>query len=327
MDFQIALKTLELNPGFSLSEMKRNYYKLSLKWHPDKNVSVDSTKKFQEISEAYDYLKVYLEVNNNYEIYKAKNNRSYNDNSNNDNSNNDNSNNDNSMDFLNMCNKFLLSLIETTKTMSGNKITNEQVMNILKQLTTKCENVSIKLFEGIDKESSILLFNYLVLYADILHISEKILNDIKNVIDLKVKNDNIIILNPTINNLIKDEVYVLNFENNTYYIPLWHNELIYDTKKGNLTVNLDPQLPSHINIDDNNNILINLTTKIGSLLSNEKLHFNIGEKVFEMPCDKLFIKKIQQFSLKNKGLPRINYSDIYNITKRADIIVNLSLIE
>ena len=92
-----------------------------------------------------------------------------------------------------MCNKFLLSLIETTKTMSGNKITNEQVMNILKQWTTKCENVSIKLFEGIDKESSILLFNYLVLYADILHISEKILNDIKNVIDLKVKNDNIII--------------------------------------------------------------------------------------------------------------------------------------
>lgn len=317
MDFQIALKTLELNPGFSLSEMKRNYYKLSLKWHPDKNVSVDSTKKFQEISEAYEYLKVYLELNNDYEIYKAKNNRSY----------NDDSNNDNSIDFLNMCNKFLLSLIETTKTMSGNKITNEQIMNILKQLTTKCENVSIKLFEGIDKDSSILLFNYLVLYADILHISEKILNDIKNVIDLKIKNDNIIILNPTINNLIKDEVYVLNFENNTYYIPLWHNELIYDTKKGNLTVNLEPQLPSHINIDDNNNILINLNTKISSLLSNEKLHFNIGEKVFEVPCDKLFIKKIQQFSLKNKGLPCINYSDIYNITKRADIIVNLSLIE
>ncbi len=52
MDFQTAIKTLELNPGFSLSEMKRNYYKLSLKWHPDKNVSVDFT--------FCDYIWIYL---------------------------------------------------------------------------------------------------------------------------------------------------------------------------------------------------------------------------------------------------------------------------
>lgn len=304
MDFQTAIKTLELNAGFSLVDVKRNYYKLSLKWHPDKNTSINSTKKFQEIAEAYEFLKIYLDLENGNETNETNEN-----------------------DFLNMCNHFLSSLIETTKTMTGNRITNEQIMNILKQLTTKCEKVSIKLFEGIDKESSILLFNYLVSYADILSISQETLNEIKNVIELKMKNDNIIILNPNIDNLLNNEVYVLNFEDKTYYIPLWHNELIYDTTKGKLIVKIEPELPPHLEIDDNNNIIVNLTTKINSLLVNEKLIFKLGEKVFQMVSSNLRIKKKQQFYLKNIGLTRINYSEIYNITKKSDIIVNLELVE
>ena len=304
MDFQTAIKTLELNAGFSLVDVKRNYYKLSLKWHPDKNTSINSTKKFQEIAEAYEFLKIYLDLENGNETNET-----------------------NEDDFLNMCNHFLSSLIETTKTMTGNKITSEQIMNILKQLTTKCEKVSIKLFEGIDKESSILLFNYLVSYADILSISQETLNEIKNVIELKMKNDNIIILNPNIENLLNDEVYVLTFEDKTYYIPLWHNELIYDTTKGKLIVKIEPELPPHLEIDDNNNIIVNLTTKINSLLVNEKLIFKLGEKVFQMTSENLRIKKKQQFFLKNKGLTRINYSELYNIKKKADIIVNLELVE
>ena len=307
MDFQTAIKTLELNVGFSLADVKRNYYKLSLKWHPDKNTSINSTKKFQEIAEAYEFLKIYLDLENGNETNET--------------------NETNENDFLNMCNHFLSSLIETTKTMTGNRITNEQIMNILKQLTTKCEKVSIKLFEGIDKESSILLFNYLVSYADILSISQETLNEIKNVIELKMKNDNIIILNPNIENLLNDEVYVLTFEDKTYYIPLWHNELIYDTTNGKLIVKIEPELPPHLEIDDNNNIIVNLTTKINSLLVNEKLIFKLGEKVFQMTSENLRIKKKQQFFLKNKGLTRINYSELYNIKKKADIIVNLELVE
>jgi hypothetical protein len=313
MDFQTAIKTLELNAGFSLVDVKRNYYKLSLKWHPDKNTSINSTKKFQEIAEAYEFLKIYLDLENGNETNETNETNE--------------SNETNENDFLNMCNHFLSSLIETTKTMTGNRITNEQIMNILKQLTTKCEKVSIKLFEGIDKESSILLFNYLVSYADILSISQETLNEIKNVIELKMKNDNIIILNPNIENLLNDEVYVLNFEDKTYYIPLWHNELIYDTAKGKLIVKIEPELPPHLEIDDNNNIIVNLTTKINSLLVNEKLIFKLGEKVFQMTSENLRIKKKQQFFLKNKGLTRINYSELYNIKKKADIIVNLELVE
>lgn len=52
----ILYERLGLHPGCSESEMKKAYFKMSKKWHPDKNKSEEATKKFQEIAEAYDIL-------------------------------------------------------------------------------------------------------------------------------------------------------------------------------------------------------------------------------------------------------------------------------
>lgn len=35
------------------TELKKGYYKESLKWHPDKNPTEEATSRFQEIQEAY----------------------------------------------------------------------------------------------------------------------------------------------------------------------------------------------------------------------------------------------------------------------------------
>ena len=52
----ILYDRLGLKPGCSEGEMKKAYFKMSKKWHPDKNKSEEATKKFQEIAEAYDIL-------------------------------------------------------------------------------------------------------------------------------------------------------------------------------------------------------------------------------------------------------------------------------
>ncbi|XP_060814683.1 dnaJ homolog subfamily B member 9-like [Bombus pascuorum] len=83
-------ETLGLQPTATYNEIKSAYYKLTLKYHPDKNKSKFAKEMFHEISNAYDVLSKYetrkqydrtqiinqdLQNLNNkrYEIFKTKN--------------------------------------------------------------------------------------------------------------------------------------------------------------------------------------------------------------------------------------------------------------
>lgn len=59
------------------------------------------------------------------------------------------------------------------------------------------------------------------------------------------------VLRPTLEQLFRKDVFYL--EEEQLYIPLWHEELLFDKK---IKVLIEPILPEKVSIDENNNILV-----------------------------------------------------------------------
>jgi hypothetical protein len=113
-----------------------------------------------------------------------------------------------------------------------------------------------------------------------------------------------------------------------YIIPLWHNELYFDSPDGSeIIVLCQPKLPTNMIIDENNNIYVEKSIKIDlDLIKNNKfVSIEVGEKWFSIPLNKLYLKEEQLYKFKGQGIPHILENDIYNVTSKADIIIKIIL--
>jgi preprotein translocase subunit Sec63 len=300
MNFEKACDILELKRGFSIKELRHHYKLKALKFHPDKNKKSDAHEKFIEIGKAYEFLKTYrdeeIEFDSDYS---------------------------NSTDYISLLSTFLVDLLKKTDI----NIEANSIKRILKVFTDKSSQISISKFEEFDKPTALKIYGYLIQYKDVFQIDEEILESYKNIVIGKYDNDTIILLEPTLDNLLHDEIYKLDHNNDIYYIPLWHDELTYDISNTNLIVKCTPKIPDNMEIDSNNNLHVNIAVSILSAFKEENVTFQIGVDKFEIPSSRLFIKKNQTYIFGKGGIPLINTTNVYDVSKRGDIIVNLTLIE
>ena len=269
--------------NISKEELKKKYYKLALLYHPDKHQnSIDATEKFKKITEAYELLKREIEDENEVEENI-------------------------SMNYSSFLNLFLNN--------------NTFLSSIINYLLNDYENITIQLFEGINKTVALEVYNFILKNKEILHISNDLVDKLKNIIIDKYKDVNIYILKPSLDELFNDRIYKLVIDENTYYVPLWHNELEFD---GDIIVKCIPELPENIIIDENNNIHIHLKL----LFSNELLDNNNIDVInnLQIPISKLLIKKKQSYIFSKKGISIIKEKYIYNVEERSDIIVWIEFI-
>jgi len=323
MDIKIALEILEISEDeltkIDQDYIKKQYHKMALKWHPDKNPDKNATDKFQRIGESYQYLSKELCFLN-------------------DETNSNTSNTSNTYNpFVSEDTKMYTYILSTfiSSLLKGDY--NELFTKVIKEIVIGYNVLSLtylqKIFEDLDKQKSIDIYNFLCKYRDILYIQSDVLELVSSIIKEKCKNDSIVILNPSLKDILENNIYKLYVENELYLVPLWHNELYFDAPDGSeIVVLCQPDIPENIRIDENNNLHItkeiNLYKELPNLILNDPfVSLEVGGKWVSIPLQKLFMKKEQIYRFEGQGIAHILEKDIYNISVKADIIVKILLVE
>ena len=308
MDLINACILLEIDTRYltklSKEDIKKKYHKVALKHHPDKNGNtLEATRNFQQIGEAYEYLMNNLGFELEDNIY----------------------NNSNQSQYMNLLQMFIANIIK------GNL--KEIISNILSTiLKDSYSQLSNKIFDELDRDTCFEIFNFLNKYKLILHIKNEFIENIRNILINKFSKDKIFILNPNIDDLFDNNIYKLMVEDQMYLVPLWHNELYYDAKdeeSNEIIVFCSPDLPENVSIDDNNHLLVDLILekeKMYKFLDEEYLSITLGKKKLSIPVKQLFIRKNQVKRFYKQGISEIMEQDIYNTTKKSDIIINIQFI-
>ena len=314
MDLASALDVLQINKNefITLNEntLKKKYHKLALENHPDKNGNtIESNEKFKKILEAYETIKREISfLNNNNETETTQgfdfNNNHFN----------------NNTEYGNILYLFINGIIKSKHA--------ETFSIIIKDIITGCKKISLKLFENMDKETSIEIYCFLSKYRNVFHISEELIQEIKLIVVEKYKADQVFILNPTIDDLFENNIYKLYDNDTLYLVPLWHNECYFDGVNGNseIIVKCVPSLPDNIEIDEDNNILVYLQIPFSFSLFEEKtIPVFLGKNIFYIPIKELCLEREQTYIFKKNGISRIR-DDISDIETKSDIIVKIKFV-
>lgn len=295
MNYNIACENLGIDKNKKITKeyLKKVYRMNALKYHPDKNSSPNASIKFQEIHSSYEYLLKTLEYENDEDVEPTG------------------------------YSGILFSFLKNIMKKDGN--TDGLYYIIIDKISNTCEKKALELIQKIDKNKLLKIYEIIKKYGEFLHFSSDFIDKIQQVLNDKIKNDECIILNPTIDDLFANNLYKLKVNDFTYIVPLWHDELIYDNSGNDIYVKCFPVLPDNVSIDEKNNIHIECKYDIKEILPLEFIEVNIGNNVFDIFTKELAVKPNQTVILKNEGISKINTKDIYDISKKSDVYLHIVL--
>ena len=284
------------NEPITRDELKRKYRRLALQFHPDKNGnSKESAEHFKMIHEAYEYLQIYMVSQTDDDAPS-------------------NTASEASDDYMTMLQRFIESIIQSP---NMSEIIKEIVMN-------GCKKLSTRLFENMSKDTSMEVLSFISKHRNILHIDPDTILSVREIILEKYKNDQIYILNPSLDDLLENNVYKLDIDGKIYLVPLWHSEVYFDGSGCDIIVQCIPDLPANMYIDENNALHVNINAPFTiSLLDSPIVLFKLGKQTFPLQVQ---FKKTQTCYLHNQGISVIDEKNMYNIFPKGGVYVKITFV-
>ena len=144
MNYKKAVQILNLKEPFQKKDIKRAYYSLAIKHHPDKSIhEIDNHNKFLEIKDAYEFLINDLNLENE--------------------------NVDDSID------DYMELLKKCIKLISPNTNWSNLFMDTtFKSIINDCQNISLKFFKELNKDRAIEMYCFLSKHQNVFNIQIKL---------------------------------------------------------------------------------------------------------------------------------------------------------
>ena len=291
-----------------MSQIKKQYRKLALKYHPDKNKSEEACRKFQEIHEAYVYLSSLNcddfhgdgdgdgdDINDDYDIFNPRQ-------------------------------SYLSAFIKVFFKNEDQQDIAEKICEMIYQkIGEKAMEKSIEYLKKVDRRLLKIVHTILEKYQHILHLDAEFLSKIGDI----SKSDERIQLNPSLKDLFESNLYKLKIGETVFLVPLWHHELVYDISGGGeLVVECVPELAENMAIDEHNNLHVTLRYELAELWQMKWIDMLVdGKSYCKYPVENLNMIANQTRVIGGQGIARINKRDIYDVEKRGDIYLHIFIHE
>lgn len=296
MDLQKACDILGITKeNFTIKSVKKAYYQKALETHPDKCNGIIQSPSFNEVQDAYAFLTEY-----NQTIF------------------------DESEDTKDTnYSTFLSSFISST---IGIDVKADDIAKTLVNITAGCEDTTIRMFSEMNRHDAVKLYNYLEQYAGVFGFNGEMMIKLKKIVDNKLGNDVFVNLKPTLSNVLKNDIFKLETDDDTYCIPLWHDELEYDLEDKSLIVSINPVLPDNITIDEDNNLHIKELIHISDVFGQDEYEIDLMCKTLKVNVREILLKPKQSVCFSNQGIARINTKNMFSVSRIGHIFVHITLV-